>query len=88
MNTQDIELIDQVTKLNEGWAIFSCYGTTSEWRIERIDEEMVFATDGDAIRHVFKMSLYGSKVHANVLEFMRRYGSATENLFISKIIAN
>ena len=65
----------------EGWAIFDCgfypEPRQNEWppeaegkprhEIQRLDDEAIFASDVDAIRHVFAQARAGSAMHADAL---------------------
>lgn len=86
ITTEDKVLLENINQLNEGWAIFESIGTTSQWQIERLDNEEKFMDDSQAIKHVYEMALMGSVIHNKALEFIRKYGSAAENLYVTQSI--
>ena len=90
ISAKEKSILNAINELNDGWAIYSVIGGIDDgaFHIEKNDDMNVFTSDSEAIKYVYSMALQGSKIHAEALEFMNRYATATEKMFMHQAIVN
>lgn len=78
------ENFDNSQAMSEGWAVFHTTGTNDDgdFRIERLDEEAIFADDQAAWDHVIEKAAQCSAYHQNALRFIRRHNETEFALLV------
>jgi|694.fasta_scaffold45832_8 hypothetical protein len=76
------DLSSMVYALDEGWVL--TYTSTDTYRLEKEDGSDRFASDAQAVEHVYREAFYGSKIHKEAVAFMAAHATPDEIKFIAR----